>query len=680
MQPLTFSPALGRLSTLKITPFPHDQSDGDHEEVIEFKATFNSHELYVKAQSEGIRVEVWTNIPFDGRPRGEWGALPLAPVESVQDRGQEVLTRTQSPPSEERQAMRDEHAMHLSLRTPLQVGSRFQFTYRLVYPSGHVQWLNDDSGDGILQVEQGLPGISLVKECEMQNGRYRVNFCPSSGVLARVEHPDDWTIWVWNPSSYPARFTGTEPTLARALMLSPRSSSRHHQDVFLPKPLVLLAHASSSLRLSPDGTVSSHHLDGPGQVTLGILERSRDLLDQIMSICNGHLLAWDTTFVVLASRHAHAVQPFHVLVLPIVPGTSSVPLSVLQPVAAQMMSDGLALYSPQQRKARLLNTCGLQESGNLLCSCSGDEFIVAPIHISRSNDKEWLVAFLAPCKEVAVKLEASSPSELLPTPPPSPPAHVPSTMNINVAAGESVPRDITGQEEAPPATSSSRGRPPRQQHRRTPSLSLIRNLPARLLRVYLHTIFNVVFWFWDVFFRALTVRLLGKGMTRRITSILDFALSVTASRHRTAQNSRRPQEPETPRISPESGAPSDAGDHPSRQSSTSASAPGDIELVACPQPQYPSRPRKEPVSAQSARRIVLTAAVVQKHHMPFVILRGPRAMVDVKAALNGTPLPSPSIAPLGDGAHLLMLECVEEVEDGQLEVSFDISSTQSQIL
>lgn len=391
-----------------------------------------------------------------------------------------------------------------------------------------------------------------------------------------------------------------------------------------------------------------------------------------MSICNGRLLAWDTTFVVLASRLAHAVQPFHVLVLPIAPsGPSSVPLSVLQPLAAEMMSDDLALYSPQQRKARLLSTSALRDSGDLLCSGSGaEEVIVAPIHISRSSDKEWLVAFLAPCKEIAVKFETSSPSELFPTPPPSPP-HVPSTRNMNGAAGSSASSYAT-REESASATSSSPGRTPRQQHRRTPSLSLIRNLPARLLRAYLHTIFNVIFWFWDVFVRALAVRLLGEGVPRRISSILGFALSVTASRHRTAQNTRRTQEPETPRLAPRSGPPSGARDHPSH---TSAWMPDDRGLVASPQPQYPAQTRKEPVSAQATQRIVLTAALVQNHDMPFVILRGPGAIGEVKAALDGTPLPSPSIVPLEDGAHLLMLGCVERGGDCRLEVSFDMTST-----
>lgn len=202
MQPITFSPALGRLSKLKITPFPPDKCDCDHEEVIKFRATFDSHDSYVKAQAEGIRVEVWTNIPFPGLPPGEWGALPFARVDSVQDQGQNVSTQTPSLPSEEEQDMCDERTVYLNLRAPLQVGSRFQFTYRLVYPSGHVQWLNDDSGDGTLEVEQGLPGISLGTEWETQDERYRVNSFPSDGVLARVEHPDDWTIWVLEPSRY----------------------------------------------------------------------------------------------------------------------------------------------------------------------------------------------------------------------------------------------------------------------------------------------------------------------------------------------------------------------------------------------------------------------------------------------------------------------------------------------
>ena len=75
---LVFQPPLGHTTTLKVPPSPsHLTPDSS----VTFKATVGSGDLEVL--SEGVRVELWTDLPMPGRPRGEWGAVEFTNCKSV---------------------------------------------------------------------------------------------------------------------------------------------------------------------------------------------------------------------------------------------------------------------------------------------------------------------------------------------------------------------------------------------------------------------------------------------------------------------------------------------------------------------------------------------------------------------------------------------------------------------
>ena len=98
----------------------------------------------------------------------------------------------------------DGNALNLSVRVALQdhVGSRFQFTYRLVHPSGYIQWLGTQDGNGVIQVEAGIPGIHLSQQWQVhEDGKYHLPALPHDAIV-RVEDLEDWTVWVWNKSRY----------------------------------------------------------------------------------------------------------------------------------------------------------------------------------------------------------------------------------------------------------------------------------------------------------------------------------------------------------------------------------------------------------------------------------------------------------------------------------------------
>ena len=70
---LTFSPALGQTTVFKVAP--GSSFDAGQAPTIAFRASFGSREEYLQAQVDGVQVELWTDLPAQGRAPGEWGAL-----------------------------------------------------------------------------------------------------------------------------------------------------------------------------------------------------------------------------------------------------------------------------------------------------------------------------------------------------------------------------------------------------------------------------------------------------------------------------------------------------------------------------------------------------------------------------------------------------------------------------
>lgn len=190
---LTFSPPLGSATTLYVPPVPSHARGLPV--AVYLKATFDSPELYAKAKSDGVRVEVWTNFPVEGSRAGDWNAVAFTEPDGAQSDQSEL----------EGFDTREDHTFYLRLRALLQdqIEARFQFTYRLVYPSGHVQWLGQHDNNGVLAVEQGLTGIDLAREWDVgSDGAYHLDSALVKGVVGQVLQMADWTVWAWDAAGY----------------------------------------------------------------------------------------------------------------------------------------------------------------------------------------------------------------------------------------------------------------------------------------------------------------------------------------------------------------------------------------------------------------------------------------------------------------------------------------------
>lgn len=453
-------------------------------------------------------------------------------------------------------------------------------------------------------------------------------------------------------------------------MLLPRTPAR---EVNARRPLVIVTSGLSLLRFTLNGDFS---FVAPGKATMGALEDSQDLLQEAVAPYNGDVLPCSDAFAI-AFRLPGALLPFQLLFLPFLgfAGASlSVPLQRLQPLLSEGSdSHGLVLYAPRLRRAQLVRASLSDEVGVLRIGPSGGEVMVSPIQLLRDNDRAWQISLLAPCRSVGVELDRSELNHL-PTPPPSPPIRDPTPL---VTHEQETDLPLVQESAAIPSSTSAKA-PPRSSLRRRPSLVLVHNLPARLLRAYLHALFNIFFWFWNVFLKSLAVRVAGERLPRSISTIIEFALSKTAPRRSFAHGSRAPEAREAsgPR-GPKSvgGSTTSTSDCVARHRSvnlhddTAGYSYGRSELLRAPLPQHTSVVTRG--CSAFGPRVVLSATLVRGdgQYPPSLVLLGKTPIEQLHMTLDGAQLPPPSITSLGDDVYLVELD--DATGNGSLEVSFD---------
>ncbi|KAJ2988939.1 hypothetical protein NUW54_g8951 [Trametes sanguinea] len=177
-------------------------------------------------------------------------------------------------------------------------------------------------------------------------------------------------------------------------------------------------------------------------------------------------------------------------------------------------------------------------------------------------------------------------------------------------------------------------------------------------------ILNVVFWFWSVFARAISVRLIGENSTRRISGLIGLALLKTSSpavpKIPGADTGRIDRdEPEVPR-----SAVSDSPlERPTRESEHGHA------ITASSKPSVPSPIQVS--SDQMGTRIVINAVTLaaSDREAPVLYLEGDTRMRIGEATVNQSPISPPSPTKLDDGAQLLRFEAA--TEGGDLEVTLE---------
>ncbi|KAI0639140.1 hypothetical protein C8Q77DRAFT_1204680 [Trametes polyzona] len=658
---LTFSPALGEQTFLKVAPAASERPAAQS---ILFRATFDSRESLLKAQADGVKIELWSDVPAGGRSLGEWGASQFSTLAAQPESDGTPIFSLRD--TEEEEDPQREHSLYVHLRLPHidHVGARFSFTYRLVYPSGDVKWLGEYGRNGELVIERGLPGVNLREGWNIaEDGTYRTHAFPGERVLGHLEDPDDWVCWSWRPSDLPTFTRARKGSEGLAIVLSPRTYTRQ---VNVIRPLVFVASHSATLKITQEGRIVLHSSSPFARVSFSVLEHSRDLLEGVAALCDGEVCTFDDVSAVISCRSLEAKLPLHIIVLPMsdnLDGRTTVPLRPRDFPREVHEWDGLVLVSSDLSSVELFPTFAMDRLG--LVGRSGCELIATPAHKASAGERTAHVALLTPYKDASVKVEQSV-AHTLPTPPPSPPR----SSTATPTSGESrQSRTPTPTPARPSMPTESQGRSREiARPRRPASSALIPYRSPHFIRRYLHMVINVAFWFWSVFVRALATRLVGESVTRRISGFLGLALMKTAPPATPKVVSPEKPTSETIQAEPRETTPepSNSGD------AVSESNGAHIPDVSAPSPQYATM-ETTPVApeVQPLPRIVFSANVSPSGSTgPIVLVQATATINKFKATVDGKSIPTLDVSLLDGGIQRLTFGTLET--GGNFELSFDI--------
>ncbi|KAH9947695.1 hypothetical protein B0H21DRAFT_821697 [Amylocystis lapponica] len=556
---LTFSPALDAFTPIKLIPQPGFAQD------LIFKATFSSRAAHDQARREGVRVEMWTDLPVAGRALGEWGALAfqmldhasVAREEADSDRVLEMSSQDQQSGS-----AADEQALHVTLPLALcdRAPTKFSYTYRLVYPSGSVRWLGQYGQNGVIIVERGYPGLNLGAgwrdsddgSCLLESGAEETEVGELSGEM-------EWSSCRVGRDSWPVFSSTTDIALSPAVVLFPRHRVHAHS-IVLPQPLVLSATSGTSVRISPSGHI--YYISGTedGRLSLRVLDGlSVDVFtSQVLGLGlnDRHITVEhesESSCILVASRSQGAQCPVALSAIPL--RSSMLPIalhinnSALADLLSNVSSEQYSLYAPLSRKGLFVASTE-DINVTLHVGPAGGQAILAPAHIlvvPRGPGKgTWGLSLLTshsslsvvPSKKKADVETEDMPSRILPTPPPSPPPvrvapvtpaipsavpHQPalpsiasvlaipgglprsaSTASISSAASVASNTSILSTSSVPisPARSSART-----------ALALVRTNTGPTRPYWMQALLAVLSLLWRVFLRRLVIIWIGAGGT-----------------------------------------------------------------------------------------------------------------------------------------------------------------------
>jgi len=538
---LTFSPALGASVPLVVRPGKHDASQD-----VLFKATFDSLASYEHARSYGIRVEMWTDLPMEGRAPGEWGAVPFTFRESRDEEsgaGHKVLSLP-SPAEVSATSL----AVYAGL--PLRLGGyrsghRFSFTYRLVYASGEIRWLGAFGQNGTLVVShQSLPkalGIALTAGWQNQGDDVAVfEAGPAKGrEVGKLSDSHSWSSWVIGRDGWPMFSSTHEADSCATLVLISRP--RGDAITSIP-PIVLSASSGADVGIDAHGRITYSSDSDGAHLSLRVIDDTRFVVltdgDVQVRLLGGDL---NPAAARIVACHAPGVaMPLSVLVLPSKDGLGSqeVPLDIN--ALAPATPDGAPrsfVVTTSDRKAFLVPS--EDEQTMVRIGAFGGAALVAPFYDLTAPDSAaeygWKVSVLQPSTDATLtKFEeevSAVPHRLLPTPPPSPPAvmrvaqrppplALPSLAEVSEALTSMQPSAVPSAVSPPIAATSPASatsvRPPTPYPVTHASEEAYGLAVVRMHRIYpLHSYVRVLLamfaWIWRVVFQRFAFLWLGAG-------------------------------------------------------------------------------------------------------------------------------------------------------------------------
>ncbi|KAF8213434.1 hypothetical protein K438DRAFT_1094040 [Mycena galopus ATCC 62051] len=398
---IAFSPALGETIHMSAgrTRKPTTQ--------LHFTATLKTLSDYEQVASGHVKLQVWSDIPGNGRHAGEWGETEFKPP---------ALSQVDKSVLFSLDGVEPERSTSLTLDLSVPVaghGQRFSFTYRIVYPNGEVKWLGHYGHNGTLVLDwRDSDPVVLDKDWTPtpENDSYRRD---SDGhvvqdlQVARLSHPSDYIAYPVGENSF------LNPKDSSLIVLVPRLSTH---PVVVPPTLVFGATSSGSISFTPRGVIM---MSGTPSLSFTACESPEEVelaVSRVINPCSSprcRVVSYTPGILVLASGADK--YPVQVALVPI---TSYSPVLhhelTLQSLASVISGKSpFFMFSSLHRVARFAE----EESAKKITFAagqSGGQFVLSPAHTLNHGDEQWQVGIMSPHSLPAAHRDG------LPTPPPSP--------------------------------------------------------------------------------------------------------------------------------------------------------------------------------------------------------------------------------------------------------------------
>ncbi|OBZ79726.1 hypothetical protein A0H81_00506 [Grifola frondosa] len=529
---LRFSPAIGETTAIAVPP--SQVRNAGWSQTLLFRATFDSRDSYDKACVDGIAVEMWTDLPVDGRAKGEWGALGFSKVrpEVKHEPGSSQTSLSLLAPEDEGTHEREENTFYaeVPIRFDDCATTEFSFTYRLVYPSGEIKWLGEFGHNGVLIITQGLHGISLSNGWHVRDGAYVLEKDASEDVevVGQLNTELGWSSWSFKEDSWPTLSRSFRTSSSLSIILLPRARG---PAIYEPQPLVLASSPGSSISISPSGKVFYSAADSSARLSLRALDGSSNLLKSLMdpALEGVHsLMAVEPPYALVASPAPDASVPVCLSIIPLsshVAPTTDVNLS-LRTLASFLPEDTHAHFAMFCRSLKRSRICKVSAESDdhvgLRVGRAGGQLILSPIStvLSKRSGEErvWDICMVSAHKSAVVVLEEKEHVDhlqrALPTPPPSPPPVHPADHTR-----EHAPAPLPSSEEVDDARSPAHSASSIPSAHPSQRDTAVARHPPLHLRAYAHVVANLIAWFWRVLFAHIVGRTVSRSRTRGVSSV-----------------------------------------------------------------------------------------------------------------------------------------------------------------
>ncbi|KAF5374911.1 hypothetical protein D9758_000074 [Tetrapyrgos nigripes] len=463
--PISFIPPLGDTTRVHIPPW---YTTCSHASTVQLQFTAFLDDDEFQQFNDGMKVQIWSNIPSQERYDGQWGAMDFETKQSDQADFHAVsLSLGHSSEEDYNVQTKNKHILFLHLSVPFSnAASISSFTYRLLLPTGEQRWLGLYGQNGILILDKTDPdasGLSLEKEgWESTNSdsvpvwQWRAS-TDSEGkdlFVAKITRPQDWSIQGIGKEGYL-----DYPYVAKTtslLFLAPRV---HPYSILRPRTFVLRTPPDNALSISSRNAskqVLNIHAPCSGPVFLEAYETVDSLLEKL------DLTHFGTLRHLQSSSNRHLVMmwsPSDVFprISVVIPLFSENPEFTGQPTLLHMKTANLAaplgsnitrftLFSAgdlgvhfvdlQKDKEPQSTGTGTSDHVSLSVSSAGGQFILSPLYsIPRDSDPGEVKSssslgslHVSILSSHSAHVVDSSADDYLPTPPPSPHLRPPSAL------------------------------------------------------------------------------------------------------------------------------------------------------------------------------------------------------------------------------------------------------------